>query len=80
MITACPVVSARNRFRSSARRHGSRLSLPMTPLAATAAITASAGATLVPAPSVLGAAAMAGVSCIGSVGGVDGDVIIRGRL
>ena len=39
MITACPVVSARNRRRSSGRRHGSRLPAPITPLRATAAMT-----------------------------------------
>src|SRR6185369_17652909 len=43
MITACPTVSARKRLRSSARRHGNRLSAPMTPFAATAAISATAG-------------------------------------
>ena len=41
MITAWPVVSARKCCRSSGRRHGSRFRSPMTPLAATAAISAS---------------------------------------
>ena len=46
MITAWPIVSARKRFRSSGRRHGSRLSAPMTPFAATAAMSASDGAAI----------------------------------
>ncbi len=46
MTTAWPVVSARKRFRSSGRRQGRRLPAPMTPLRATAAISASRGAAL----------------------------------
>jgi hypothetical protein len=41
MITAWPVVSARKRFKSSGSRQGRRLSAPMTPFAATAAMSAS---------------------------------------
>src|SRR5947207_1171095 len=43
MITLCPVVRARKRFMSSGRRHGRRLSMPITPLRATAAISAIRG-------------------------------------
>src|SRR6516225_10195231 len=43
MITAWPAVSARNLLRSSVSRQGSRLPTPMTPFAATAAISAIAG-------------------------------------
>src|SRR5215470_1213043 len=62
MITLWPIVNPRKRLRSSGKRHGRRLSMPMTPFLATAAISANRGERCIDA-FALGEAAGGGVSC-----------------
>src|SRR5215470_7536028 len=62
MITLWPIVNPRKRLRSSGKCHGRRLSMPMTPFLATAAISANRGERCIDA-FTLGEAAGGGVSC-----------------